>query len=101
MASLLNIGLDVFGRMSDIDATGLFGAAFPSELSHLKNASPTVETTTATPKGRLGESENETPSTVLYGENFAEVNRTLVSMLAVKWLLADDYSTFTAGQKDD
>jgi hypothetical protein len=101
MASLLDIGLDDFGRMSDIDATGLFGAAFPSELSHLKNASPTVETTTATPKGRLGEGENETPSTVLYGENFAEVNRTLVSMLAVKWLLADDYSTFTAGQKDD
>ncbi|KAJ5312210.1 hypothetical protein PENANT_c011G06883 [Penicillium antarcticum] len=101
MTSLIDTRLDDFGRMSDIDATGLFGAAFPSELVHLQNASPTVETTTATPIGRLGKNENETPSTVLYGENFAEVNRTVVSMLAVKWLLADDYSTFTAGQKED
>jgi hypothetical protein len=101
MVSLMDVELGDFGRMSDMDATALFGVAFPSELSHLQNASPTVETTSATPIGRLGDGQNETPSKLLYGKDFAEVNRTLVSMLAVKWLLADDYLTFTAGQKEE
>ncbi|KAJ5747157.1 uncharacterized protein N7511_008853 [Penicillium nucicola] len=100
MDSLNNMGLSDFAQMSDLDATALFGVAFQPELSRLQNASPTVETTSQTPIGRLGPGADETPSTVLYGENFAEVNRTLVSMLAVKWLLADDYLVFAAGQKE-
>jgi hypothetical protein len=38
---------------------------------------------------------------VLYNEDFPEVNRTLVSMLAIKWILGNDYLSFTATQNAD
>lgn len=98
MDSLTSIGFDGFLQLSDIDATRLFGSAFEQELSHLKNACVTVESTAAPALGRLGEHNNESPSMVLFEEDFAEVNRTLVSMLALKWVLGDDYSAFSATQ---
>ncbi|KAF7162455.1 hypothetical protein CNMCM5623_007746 [Aspergillus felis] len=98
MDSLIPIGIDEFVLMSDIDAVRLFGIVFANELSHLKKACVTVESTTATALGRLGENQNETPSMVLYNEDFPEVNRTLVSMLALKWVLGNDYLSFTATQ---
>ncbi|KAJ5965348.1 hypothetical protein N7481_012062 [Penicillium waksmanii] len=99
MESLIPIGISEFVQMSDIDAVRLFGTVFPKELSHLKNAHVTVESTTATALGRLGENENETPSNVLYKEDFPEVNRTLVSMLAIKWVIGNEYTSFTVTQK--
>ena len=99
MDSLVPIGINEFVQMSDIDAVRLFGIVFANELLHLKKACATVESTTATALGRLGENENETPSMVLYNEDFPEVNRTLVSMLAIKWVLGNDYPSFTATQK--
>lgn len=84
--------------MSDIDAVQLFGIVFANELLHLKKAYVTVESTEATALGWLGENKNETPSMVLYNEDFAEVNRTLVSMLALKWVLGNDYPSFTSTQ---
>lgn len=80
-------------RISDSDALRLFAECFP-DLSHLKNADPTVESSTSTG------AKSWTPSRAVFGEDFIEVNRTLVSMLAVKWLLADDYEAFTGGQPD-
>lgn len=99
MDSLTPIGIDEFVQMSDLDAVLLFGTVFGNEFSHLKHAAVTVESTTATAVGRLGEMANETPSMILYKEDFPEVNRTLVSMLAVKWVLGNDYTAFTATQK--
>ncbi|KAG2417739.1 hypothetical protein HFD88_008958 [Aspergillus terreus] len=99
MQFLRPVGLAAFSRMSDLEAIHLFGKVFPSELSHLKNACPTVESTGGMMSlGSLGTDGNLTPSTVLFGVNFAEVNRTLVSMLALRWLFANDYETFTTGQ---
>ncbi|KAF9888087.1 hypothetical protein FE257_009352 [Aspergillus nanangensis] len=83
-----------FARISDIDALHLFAATFTDELNHLKNASPTVESS----KSPVSPEVVWTPSQIIYGEDFTEVNRTLVSMLAVKWLLADEYETFVHGQ---
>ncbi|PLB37317.1 uncharacterized protein BDW47DRAFT_39265 [Aspergillus candidus] len=80
-------------RISDSDALRLFADCFP-DLSHLKNADPTVESSSSTG------SKSWTPSREIFGEDFTEVNRTLVSMLAVKWLLADDYEAFTGGQPE-
>ncbi|PKY05906.1 hypothetical protein P168DRAFT_289314 [Aspergillus campestris IBT 28561] len=80
-------------RISDSDALRLFADCFP-DLSHLKNADPTVESSSSTG------SKSWTPSRAVFGEDFTEVNRTLVSMLAVKWLLADDYEAFTGGQPE-
>ena len=81
------------GSIPDTDLLHLFAEAFQTELLHLKDAIPTVESGTTT--------RRDTPSRVIYGENFDEVNRTLTSMLAVKWLLAHDYETFTSGQSDE
>lgn len=99
MDSLTPIGIDEFVQISDIEAVRLFGTVFANEFSHLKNAAVTVESTTATALGRLGEKANKTPSTILFKEDYPEVNRTLVSMLAVKWVLGNDYTAFTATQK--
>lgn len=82
-----------FQTLSDLDVVHLLGSSFASELEWLKNATPTVESSrSASPTGTL------TPSYALYGAEYPEVNRTLTSMLAVKWLLAEDYEAFTGGQ---
>ncbi|EAL91059.1 hypothetical protein KXW98_003015 [Aspergillus fumigatus] len=86
-----------FPTLSNTEAIHLFASSFPTELSHLRNASATVESGSSTPPGCL---EGKTPSAVIYGADFAEVNRTLVSMLALKWTLADDYESFTRGQSE-
>ncbi|KAB8224199.1 hypothetical protein BDV33DRAFT_227522 [Aspergillus novoparasiticus] len=80
-----------FTTKSDDEVLELFKNAFKTELNHLKNASPTVESGATEPG-------NGTPSEKVFGEDFHEVNRTLTSMLAIKWVLAGDYETFTSGQ---
>lgn len=68
MQFLRPVGLAEFSRMSDLEAIHLFGKVFPSELSHLKNACPTVESTGGMMSlGCLGTDGNLTPSTVLFG----------------------------------
>jgi hypothetical protein len=86
-----------FPTLSDTEAIHLFASSFPTELSHLRNASATVESGTSTPPGCL---DGKSPSALIYSAEFAEVNRTLISMLALKWVLADDYETFTRGQSE-
>ncbi|RAK80237.1 uncharacterized protein BO72DRAFT_445594 [Aspergillus fijiensis CBS 313.89] len=39
-----------------------------------------------------------TPSRLLFGEDFCEINRTITNILSVKWLMADQYDVFTAHQ---
>ncbi|GFF58598.1 hypothetical protein IFM61392_03091 [Aspergillus lentulus] len=89
------IAREKFPTLSDTEAIYLFAFSFPTELSHLRNASATVESGTSTPPGCL---DGKTPSALIYGAEFAEVNRTLISMLALKWILADDYNSFIRGQ---
>ncbi|KAI5790150.1 hypothetical protein EDC01DRAFT_116698 [Geopyxis carbonaria] len=86
---------NTFASLSDAAAVKLFHAAFAKELTHLQNASATVESSGCTPTAGDGA---QTPSQLLYGTDYVEVNRTLVGMLAYKWLLADDYASFTACQ---
>ncbi|KAF7594195.1 hypothetical protein BBP40_009899 [Aspergillus hancockii] len=85
---------DNFVSLSDERAVCLFHKAFEKELSHLRNAKSTVES------GRI-DSSSWTPSRVIYNKDYPEVNRTLTSTLAIKWLLANDYETFTSGQPRD
>ncbi|PKX93591.1 uncharacterized protein P174DRAFT_459751 [Aspergillus novofumigatus IBT 16806] len=91
------IAREEFLTLSDTEGIHLFASSFPTELSHLRNASATVESGTRTPPGCL---DGKTPSALIYGAEFAEVNRTLISMLALKWILADDYKSFTRGQSE-
>ncbi|ODM22960.1 hypothetical protein SI65_00549 [Aspergillus cristatus] len=87
-----------FPSLSDTEAVNLFGSAFRSELERLRNAEPTVESGTVKPAGSL--KNGETPSRQLFQADYAEVNRTLVNILALKWILAEDYASFTACQRD-
>lgn len=84
-------------QISDAEAVRLFGTSFQTELDHLKHANTTVEAGMKEAAGSLGNGK-QTPSRFLFGNDFDEVNRTLVSMLALRWVLADDYSSFIAGQ---
>ena len=88
-----------FPELSDTKAVHMFGSAFKSELERLENAQLTVESGTAKPAGSL--ENGETPSRYLFREDFAEVNRTVVNMLALKWILAGDYDSFTACQREE
>src|SRR6186713_332332 len=38
------------------------------------------------------------PSRLLFNEDYPEVNRSLVGMLTLKWLIADEYDAFSIGQ---
>ncbi|KAE8392153.1 hypothetical protein BDV23DRAFT_151655 [Aspergillus alliaceus] len=84
---------DTFTDLSDKDAVDLFKNTFGPELEHLKKASPTVESSAI-------DSSLWSPSKEAFGKNFHEVNRTLVSMLAIKWVLGGDYEAFTCGQNE-
>ncbi|KAE8145121.1 hypothetical protein BDV25DRAFT_165354 [Aspergillus avenaceus] len=79
--------------LTDEQALKLFKTSFPDEIEHLKGASATVESGDGL--------DVQTASMLLFDKQYIEVDRTLTSMLAIKWLLADDYKTFTSGQTND
>ena len=87
--------------MPDAEALKIFRTAFEPELNRLKNASPTAECESSPTEvpGLLGDS-NASPSQQLYGADYVEVNRTLTGMLALKWLISEDYDSFTCQQDD-
>ena len=89
-----------FWTMADVENVMMFAAAFGPELDDLKHASPTVESSpTYTTRGSLGDS-HYSPSQLLYGAEYTEVNRTIVGMLALKWLVANKYDSFTGQQAE-
>ena len=74
---------------------------FGPEIDHLKRVPHAVEGDGTPTKGNLQGNSGETdlsPSRLLFGEDFDEVNRTLTNVRAVKWLLANEYDSFTANQ---
>ncbi|KAI1802415.1 hypothetical protein F4811DRAFT_529755 [Daldinia bambusicola] len=46
------------------------------------------------------EVSSKSPSWILYGENYDEVNRTLVGVLTLKWIHNGEYDTLVANQAD-
>ncbi|OAL68778.1 hypothetical protein A7D00_7268 [Trichophyton violaceum] len=100
MALLASIEDGTFATLSDTQAVRLFGATFYWELGRLKHAKPTVETSGTKTLGNLDD-DGLTPSQLLFGEDSVEVNRTLVGMLALKWLWSNDYNSFTRHQNQE
>ncbi|EAW07121.1 uncharacterized protein ACLA_018250 [Aspergillus clavatus NRRL 1] len=92
------IAQDQFPHLTDTEAVLLFVESFPAEIAHLQHASVTVESGSSTP---LGCCDGKSPSALICGTEHAEVNRTLISMLALKWLLANDYDSFVRGQPEE
>ena len=87
-----------FFAMDDVRVVHLIADAFDIELDMLKNTNPAVEASpSVTTKGGFGD-DLKTPSRLIYGEDFPEVNRTILSMLALKWIISDDYRAFASRQ---
>ncbi|KAI2904352.1 hypothetical protein CBS11852_1713 [Aspergillus niger] len=94
-----------FPSLSNEDLVDLVYHQFKPVIERLKNVEQNIEGDDAHPKGSLTRagvegkrSENDhnlTPSRYLFDEDYSEVNRTLTSVLAVRWLLNRDYHTFT------
>lgn len=83
----------VFFDADDPKALHMIADQFEPELQRLRNASTASE-----PSRGDGQEQNYSPSRRLYNKEYDEVNRTLVGILALKWLLKDDYEAFTSSQ---
>ncbi|KAI1757638.1 hypothetical protein F4782DRAFT_136399 [Xylaria castorea] len=66
---------------------------FPQELERLKRAY-SIPNPDATPPSTAS------PSQILYGSQFNEVNRTLVGLIALRWIYNDQYNIFRGTQSD-
>ncbi|KAK5275664.1 hypothetical protein LTR40_012685, partial [Exophiala xenobiotica] len=80
-----------FWTIPDRELLILVKSEFPSELQRLHNATFVRDWTAPSPEG-------PSISEILYGKDYAEVNRTLVGVLALRWLWNDDYETFVGRQ---
>lgn len=80
-----------FWTMPDREFLTLIKSEFPSELQRLHNATFVRDSKAPGPEG-------PSISVILYGEDYAEVNRTLVGVLALRWLWNNDYETFVGRQ---
>jgi hypothetical protein len=92
------------GHFYDIDnvaCLNLMQDAFPKELERLKNAYAVERESPRKENGINGKQTPPTPSEILYGENFDEINRTLVGVLALRWIHNNDYETFTHCQPEN
>jgi hypothetical protein len=83
----------VFFNADDPKALQMIADEFKPELQRLRNASTASE-----PGQGDGQEQNYSPSRRLYNKENDEVNRTLVGILALKWLLKNDYEAFTSSQ---
>lgn len=89
-----------FYSIGDAACLNLVREAFPEELERLKNAYAIERESPLKENGITGKQRSPTPSEILYGENFDEINRTLVGVLALRWIHNDDYETFTHCQPE-
>ncbi|KAG8823314.1 hypothetical protein FRC18_010763 [Serendipita sp. 400] len=93
-SSSKNYTINGFSALSNERTIELLGETFNHELEYLWDADSTPEHKTTA----RSSTEFLTPSKQLYNADYDEVNRTLLSMLAFKWVLANDYQSFTRYQ---
>jgi hypothetical protein len=80
-----------FWTLPDIDVLRVIKSEFPQELERLKRATFLRNAKAQRPGGpSVAES--------LYGQDYAEIDRTLVGVLALRWLHNDDYRSFIGTQ---
>ena len=93
------INKNQFYSLPDAEILRQIHDAFRPELERLKDAYSMQEP--GSPTNGLSHQKwtpKQTPSQLLYGGNHDEVNRTLVGVLALRWIINDDYDTFVGGQ---
>lgn len=76
---------------------GQIYCCFSDEINRLKRA---YAIETDSPSTSLSQEApwHTTPSQLLFGEDYDEINRTLTGVLALRWIMTDDYERFTSGQ---
>lgn len=72
---------------------------FKDEINRLKRAYA-VEGDGSSTDHREDGRQWTTPSQVLFGEDYDEINRTLTGVLALRWIMTDDYERFISGQNE-
>ncbi|KAJ9609882.1 hypothetical protein H2200_006211 [Cladophialophora chaetospira] len=80
-----------FWHLPDLEVLQLIKSEFPRELERLKNATFVRSSNAPPPEGpSIAES--------LYGKDYPEINRTLVGVLALRWIWNDEYKSFIGTQ---
>jgi hypothetical protein len=74
--------------------------AFEAEFERLKSARA-VEGTVQQRAAANGKSNRRSPSQILFGCNYDEVNRTSVGILSLRWIYNRDYERFTNPQPSE
>lgn len=93
----ITINRGIFFDLQEVEILQQLKEAFSEELDRLKNA----QAAERGPSPDLNAHDEEawpTPSKILYGRDYDEVNRTLIGVLALKWIFNNNYERFTAGQ---
>ncbi|KAH8743331.1 hypothetical protein F5883DRAFT_441071 [Diaporthe sp. PMI_573] len=85
--------MELFFNISDAELLHQVHGEFPHELDRLKRAYSISDTNTIRPS-------TPSPSQILYGTQYEEVNRTLVGVLSLRWIYSGQYKTFTGTQTD-
>ncbi|KAI1336080.1 hypothetical protein F5Y15DRAFT_218242 [Xylariaceae sp. FL0016] len=88
---LFSISPETLFALPDQDYLLLIKDEFLEELERLKRAYSIPTDDTDPPS-------TSSPSQILYGTDYDEVNRTLVGVLALKWIHNGNYESFVAGQ---
>ncbi|KAF5864139.1 hypothetical protein ETB97_008545 [Aspergillus alliaceus] len=89
---------DELKSLSDEEAVRLLHKQFGDIFERLKNVPVNIEQGDGEPpKGNL-DGKDFTPSCFLFDEDYAEINRTVINFLALKWLLEGRHEAFTAYQ---
>ncbi|KAI2618398.1 hypothetical protein GGR54DRAFT_605273 [Hypoxylon sp. NC1633] len=78
--------------LPDDELLRLVGRTFEAELSRLKRAYSVG--------GNDSKPSAKSPSAILYGEDYDEVNRTLVGLLSLKWIYNKQYEVFVGNQAE-
>lgn len=82
-----------FFTLSDPEILQQIHEDFPDELERLKRAYSIDDHDAIPPK-------SESPSHLLYNKEYNEVNRTLVGVIALRWIHRGDYRAFVRTQPD-
>lgn len=85
------IDMGLFFTVSDEELLCQVHDQFPQELDRLQRAYSILDRGIVRPS-------IPSPSHILYGTEHDEVNRTLVSVLSLRWIYRDQYETFTGTQ---
>lgn len=101
MSSLLwaSIEREEFFQLEYAQALGIVGAAFTPELERLRHATKAAESPGDGPSGSSADRpSNPSPSRLLFGHEYDEINRTITGILALRWILTNDYTSFVGCQ---